>query len=100
MGRPARPTSIEVWMFVKDPPKLRRRRRDKRLTQVQLAALIGTTQQYVSALETGTDRDCSEQVADKISKWLDVDREDYFDARKLFATPTITTPTRPSGSDL
>lgn len=98
MGRPAHLRPIEVWMKVKDASKLKRRRRDRHLTQVQLAALVGVTQQYISALETGGDQDCSQKVAEKIARWLDVDREDYFDARVVVSTPSITTDSRVDGN--
>lgn len=84
-------------MYVKDPAKLRRRRKDKGLSQKQLASLIDRTQQYVSLLESGNDRDCSEVVADRICRWLDVDREDYFEARQVSRTSTVTTSSRVSG---
>lgn len=98
MGRPARPKPIEVWMYVKEPAKLRRRRMDKHMTQVQLAALVGVTQQYISALEKGNDRDCSQRVADKLCRWLDVAQEDYFDQRAASRMPRITTASRVSGT--
>lgn len=97
MGRSIRLPHREVWMYVRDPGKLRRRRKDKGLTQKQLAALIDSTQQYVSLLESGNDRDCSEKIADRICRWLDVDREDYFEERSTSRTPGVTTPSRVGG---
>ena len=97
MRRSPRRPQREVWMFVKDPTKLRRRRRDKGLTQQQLAALVGCTQQYVSSLESGLDRDCSERIAEKVCRWLDVDVEDYFEERSVVRTPTVATPSGVSG---
>lgn len=85
-------------MFVIDPGKLRRRRRDKGLSQKQLAALAGCTQQYISLMEKGTDLDCSEKIAEQICRWLDVDREDYFEERELIRNPRIATPSRDAGS--
>jgi transcriptional regulator with XRE-family HTH domain len=92
--RTSKRTPVEVWMFVKNPEKLRRRRRDKGLSQVQLAALAGCTQQYVSLMEKGDDRDVSEKIAERISKYLDVDREDYFDERRVSRMPAVATTSR------
>jgi transcriptional regulator with XRE-family HTH domain len=79
-------------MYVKDPARLRSRRVEKGLTQQQLAALVGTTQQYISLLESGRDRDCSDRVSSRICRWLEVDRSDYFeDAGR-------TRPRRPTGA--
>lgn len=85
-------------MYVIDPTKLRRRRRDKGLTQQQLAALVDCKQQYISLLESGNDRDCSERIAERICRWLDVDLEDYFEARVVIRTPDVATASRDTGS--
>jgi transcriptional regulator with XRE-family HTH domain len=71
----------EDRMYVKDPGRLRRRRTTKGLTQRQLAALVGSTQQYISLLESGKDRDCSERITLKLCRWLEVDPDDYFEER-------------------
>lgn len=84
-------------MQVKEPSKLRRRRKAKHFSQVQLASLVGCTQQYISLLESGNDDDCSERIAERICKYLDVDLEDYFDERELVRMPTITTDSRATG---
>lgn len=97
MRRSTRLPHREVWMYVKDPTKLRRRRRDKKLTQQQLAALVNCKQQYISLLESGRDRDCSERIAEKICHWLDVDLEDYFEERSVSRTPDVATSSRASG---
>lgn len=81
-------------MFVKSPEKLRRRRRGQGLSQVQLAALAGCTQQYISLIEKGDDRDVSEKIAEKISRFLNVDLEDYFDERRVSRMPSVATPSR------
>lgn len=78
-------------MQVKEPTKLRRRRKDKHFSQTQLAALVGCTQQYISLLESGRDDDCSEKVAERIAKYLDVDLEDYFAEREVVRTPPVAT---------
>lgn len=82
MSRRQRARRIEVWMYSKDPHRLRRRRRDKGLSQVQLAALAGITQQYVSLIENSDDRDVSEKVAERICRYLDIDLDDVFDERR------------------
>jgi len=68
-------------MYVKDPGRLRRRRTTMGLTQQQLAALVGSTQQYISLLESGKDRNCSERITLKLCRWLEVDPEEYFEER-------------------
>lgn len=94
----AKTATREVWMYVKDPNKLRRRRKDKGLTQVQLAALCSPcTQQYISLLESGRDRDCSERIAEKLCRWLDIDMEDYFEERAVLRMPEVATASRVAG---
>lgn len=94
---PQRP-KIEVWMYVKDGSRLRRRRRDKHLSQVQLAALAGCTQQYVSLIESGLDRDVSEKIAERVCKYLDVDMEDYFEERRVVRMSDDATNSRGSSA--
>ena len=81
-------------MFVIDPAKLKRRRKAKGFTQDDLAYLGRCTQQYVSLLENGTDRDCSEEIALRICKALDVELEDYFEARAVVSMSTVATASR------
>lgn len=81
-------------MIVIDPGKLQRRRKAKGLTQMQLAIFARCTQQYISILESGRDRDCSEDIALRISKALDIDLEDYFEARELTRNPPVATTSR------
>lgn len=88
-------------MYVIDPAKLKRRRKAKDLTQIELAFLARPcTQQYISLLENGTDRDCSEDIAIKICKALDVELEDYFEAREIVRTPPVATASRGRSEDL
>lgn len=84
-------------MLVIDPAKLKRRRKAKGLTQEQLAIFGRCTQQYVSLLESGVDRDCSEDIALRISKALDIDVEDYFEAREIVRSSDVATDTRGAG---
>lgn len=81
-------------MYVIDPGKLQRRRKAKSLTQEQLAIFARCTQQYISILESGRDRDCSEDIALRIAKALDVDLEDYFEAREVVRTQPVPTASR------
>lgn len=81
-------------MHVIDGDKLRRARKRARFTQIDLARLCGVTQQYISALETGTDSDCSEQVAERVCRYIDVELEDYFQRREVTRTPAVTTRSR------
>jgi transcriptional regulator with XRE-family HTH domain len=94
MSRKRNRSRCEVWMYLKNPEKMRRRRKDRRLTQVQLAALVGCTQQYISLLEQGDDRDVSERIAEEICHWLDVDLEDYFDEHRIARMPANATVSR------
>lgn len=97
MKRLRRTAQREVWMQVKNNTKLRRRRKDKHFSQTQLAALVGCTQQYISLLESGVDDDCSEKIAERICKYLDVDLEDFFEERELVRMPDVATASRVDG---
>lgn len=88
-----RPRTL-IWMHVNEPLKLRRARKNRRLSQVQLAALVGCSQQYISLLERGEDRDCSEKVAERICRYLDIDLEDYFTEHHVVYDPRVATVTR------
>ena len=81
-------------MIVKDGSRMRRKRKDAGFSQTDLAALVGCTQQYISMLENGTDSDCSERIAERICKRLNVDVEDLFEERQLVRTPAVTTTSR------
>lgn len=97
MKVPRRPVTREVWMIVKEPSKIRRRRKAKHFSQQQLAALVGCTQQYISLLESGNDDDCSEKIAERICKYLDIDLEDYFEERELVRMSPVATTSRVTG---
>lgn len=81
-------------MIVKEGSRLRRKRKDAGFSQADLAALVGCTQQYISMLENGTDTDCSERIAERIAKRLNVDLEDLFEERELIRTPAVATASR------
>ena len=76
--RPRRIHPKGAWMKLTDPARLARLRKRRDYTQADLSALVGCTQQYISALETGADTDCSERIALTICRRLDVDVEDLF----------------------
>lgn len=66
-------------MRVKDPAAIQRARKRAGYTQYDLAALARCTQAAISALETGTMRGCSQDLAEAICKWVDRDVEDLFE---------------------
>ncbi|QXT62721.1 helix-turn-helix transcriptional regulator [Tessaracoccus palaemonis] len=76
-------------MKVTDPQRLARQRRRLGYTQADLANLVGCTQQYISMIERGADRDCSEGMALRIANRLDLDLEDVFDARPSLHATTV-----------
>jgi len=57
---------------------LREARREKHLTQVQLADLVGTDQTTISDLETGRNRNPSWSMVSRIAAALDVRPEEIF----------------------
>lgn len=91
---------VEVWMRVKDPKKLERARKNRRLTQAELARLARISQQYISVMENEkiTNRpDISEAIAERICRYLAIDLEDHFDDVAPLAAPVITTASRGAG---
>jgi transcriptional regulator with XRE-family HTH domain len=87
-------------MKVRNAARLKSRRRSRGYTQAQLASLVGCTQQYISALEAGVDHDCSERIANRISKFLDIERDDYFTEMVVIRKPAVTTSSRGSSRDV
>lgn len=81
-------------MIVKDASELKRARRRSKFTQVDLARLVVVTQQYISALERGADKDCSKNVAERISKYLGVDVENLFEERQASRAAEVATSSR------
>lgn len=76
-----------VWMKITNPGRIISRRKRLGYTQTDLAGLVGCTQQYISMLERGEDTDCSEGLARRIAKRLDIDLEEVFDERGSFSVP-------------
>ena len=83
--RTHQPLVIGSWMKVIQPRRIRSARLRRSYTQADLAALVGCTQQYISALESGNDSDCSEKVALAIAKRLEVDLDTIFEEREIRA---------------
>ena len=77
-------------MKVTKPELIARERRRLGYTQTDLANLVGVTQQYISMIERGIDRDCSEGLALRIAKRLDIDVEAAFDCRSVLHEPAVT----------
>lgn len=80
----------EVWMRVKDPALVAKARKRKNYTQYDLAALAKCTQAAISALETGTMRGCSKDLAEAIAKWVDRDVEELFEAHEGSRVQRVT----------
>lgn len=78
---------LGVWMKITNPERIATRRRRLGYTQANLADLVGCTQQYISLMENGTDPDCSEAIALKLCKRLDLDLEDVFEEREIYGKP-------------
>ena len=68
-------------MKITRPDLIARERRALGYTQADLANLTGVSQQYISMLERGTDKDCSESLALRIARRLEISVEDAFEHR-------------------
>ncbi|WP_285240101.1 helix-turn-helix transcriptional regulator [Pseudarthrobacter sp. MEB009] len=69
---------------------LRKRREREGYTQRDLAHLCKCTQAAISALETGTMPQCSEDLATQISKWLKRDVDELFTRHEDTRVPRMT----------
>lgn len=85
---------VGVWMKITNPQRIAARRRKLGYTQADLANLVGCTQQYISLMENGQDTDCSERIALKICKRLDLDMEVAFEEREVFGVSPKTSSKR------
>ena len=65
-------------MRVKDPAALRRRRKNKRFSQEDLAHLVRRSQNTISLLELGKMKTLTEDLAVAIAARLECDWEDLF----------------------
>lgn len=69
-------------MHVPDGARIRRWRKQRRLTQRELAFLVRRTQSTIYLIETGRLRAISEDLALALAARLDVPWEDLFEARE------------------
>lgn len=76
--RPKQRLRGEVYMQPINREKLKERRIREGFNQRQLAILCNCSQAAISALETGTMKQCSEDLAIQISKWLKRDLDELF----------------------
>ncbi|MEJ6544531.1 helix-turn-helix transcriptional regulator [Brachybacterium paraconglomeratum] len=93
-GRPKIRYQREAWMLVKDPAAIRRARKARGFSQRDLAALCKCTQAAISALETGTMKSCSADLAKILCRRVERDLEDLFIDPKVEAVPMMTSGTR------
>lgn len=88
----------ETWMRVKDPAALRRRRKNKRFSQEDLAHLVRRSQNTISLLELGKMKTLTEDLAIAIAARLECDWEDLFVLEESEVAPTIRS-SEPSTGD-
>ncbi|ANW63976.1 transcriptional regulator [Mycobacterium sp. djl-10] len=77
-------------MEVIDPAKVRRKRKQKRLTQRDLAFLVRRTQTTIYKIENGQLKNISEDLAIAIAARLDCDWEDLFVAHEAPAVAEVS----------
>lgn len=97
-GRPKIRYQREAWMRVKDPAAIRRARKARGFSQRDLAALCKCTQAAISALETGTMKTCSADLAKIICRRVERDLEDLFIDPANEAMPAVTSAPRSAGA--
>lgn len=66
-------------MKITRPRQITAARRALNYTQADLAQLVGCTQQYVSRIESGKERHCSERFAHELMQRLQLDPTAVFD---------------------
>ena len=98
-GRPKIRYQREAWMRVKDPLAIRRARKARGFSQRDLAALCKCTQAAISALETGSMKSCSEDLARIICRRVERDLEDLFIDPTGETATSMTTAPRSAGHD-
>lgn len=69
-------------MKIVRPREIAAARRRAKITQKDLAALLGVTQQYVSRIECGREPACSDKLSRDIARRLDLDLDRIFKAPK------------------
>lgn len=80
----------EVYMKPISTSLLITRRKREGYTQRDLAALCRCTQAAISALETGTMTQCSEDLAAQIAKYLRRDVDELFERKEDTRVPRVT----------
>lgn len=91
------PRRAVVLMRTKSPAALAHARERSPFTQVELARVVGCTQQYISALETRPGKNCDQDIAARICRFLGVTLEDYFEPAAAVSSDTGATPSRVTG---
>lgn len=89
----------EVWMRVKNPDALRRKRVNRRYSQRDLAMLVKRSQTTIYLLETGQMKTLSEDLALHIAARLDVDWEDFFDLEEHEVMPIMKSSSHSTAHD-
>jgi transcriptional regulator with XRE-family HTH domain len=84
-------------MRVKDPDRIRRKRKRLHLSQAELAFLVRRSQQSISLIESGKMRNISEPFALALAARLDIDWEDLFDAHEIEVGTAVTSAVHSSG---
>lgn len=97
-GRPKIRYQREAWMRVKDPAAIRRARKARGFSQRDLAALCKCTQAAISALETGTMKTCSADLAKIICRRVERDLEDLFVDPATEVVSDVTNAPRSAGA--
>ncbi|NOQ62793.1 helix-turn-helix domain-containing protein [Mycolicibacterium fortuitum] len=85
-------------MEVKDPALVRRKRKQKRYSQRELAFLVRRTQTTIHKIENGQLKNITEDLAVALAARLDADWEDLFVAHEESAMPVMSS-VSPDGSN-
>lgn len=91
------PRRTVVLMRAKNPAGLAQARERSPFTQVELARVVECTQQYISALETRPDKNCDQDIAARICRFLGIDLEDYFEPAEDVSSAMSATTSRMTG---
>ena len=79
-----------MWMRLKNPDAIRRRRKRMRYTQRDLAALVGCSHTMIGLLETGKIKTCTRLLAEKICTRLDMDLDETFEDPQPVSMPVMS----------
>lgn len=83
------PMRRDVWMEVKDPAQVRRRRKFCRYTQRELAMLVRRSHTTIYKIENGQLKNITEDLAIAIAARLNVPWEDLFVAHEQIVVPGV-----------